>query len=178
MRRPSIPKLRRAAKPEPTGPGAATAVPVGPPKPSRKRPPLPVIIIVVVLVFAAVALLLFTCGSDDETEVRKTVERFGQASRDKDYQALCDDLFSTAIVETLRGSGQPCEVALKTALGDVQNPTVEVRSVKVDGDKARAQVDSTAAGQRPSQDTVELIKEDDGWRIASLANEAPPDTAP
>lgn len=153
------------------------AAPVGPPKPSRKRPPLPVII-VALLAFAAIALLLFTCGSDDETEVRKTVEHFGQASRDKDYQALCDDLFSTVIVEKLRSTGQPCEVALKTALEDVQNPTVEVGRVKVDGDKATAETTSTAAGQRPSTDTVQLIKEDDGWRIASLANEAPTDTAP
>jgi hypothetical protein len=190
VRRPSLPsmpaipkRLRRPRKPAPTGPGAQVATPgPGPvPAPKRSRPQLPVpvpVIVVGVLVLIGIVLLLRTCGSDDEQEVRQTVERFGKASRDKDYQTLCDDLFSTAIVENLRSSGQPCEVALRTALEDVQNPTVEVRSVKVDGKKATAEVDSKAAGQRPSQDKVQLLKEDDGWRIASLADDAPSGPAP
>ena len=38
----------------------------------------------------------------------------------------------------------------------------------MDGDAATAQVRSSAAGQKPSEDTVELVRVDDGWRIASL----------
>lgn len=147
------------------------------PKPSRRRPPLGVIV-GAMLVIAGTLLLLRAFAGDDEKEVRQTVERFGQASLDKDYQALCDELLSTALVRQARSAGQPCEVALKIALGDVQNPTLEVRSVEIDGDDALARVDSVAAGQRPSKDTVLLIHEDDGWRIASLANEAPPDPTP
>jgi hypothetical protein len=174
--RPKLPKLRRRSAPAPTGPGAPIA-PVPAPKPSRKRPPLRFILLAIVLI-AAVVLVFRACSTDDEKEVRQTVERFGNASRDKDYQTLCDDLFSKAIVEQLRSTGQPCEVSLKIGLSDVQNPTLEVRSVKVDGNKASAEVDSKAAGQRPSHDTIELIKEDDGWRISSLANQAPTDLSP
>ena len=38
----------------------------------------------------------------------------------------------------------------------------------VDGDAATAQVRSSAEGQEPSEDTVALVRVDDGWRIASL----------
>lgn len=154
MRRPSIPKpsLRRPSIPELT----------------LRRPPLRVIA-VAVLALIAIVLLLRICA-DDEQEVRQTVERFGQASQAKDYQALCDDLFSKAIVERLRSAGQPCEVALRISLGDVRNPTLKVRSVKIDGDEARAGVDSKAVGQRPSQDTVRLVREDGEWRIKDLSD--------
>ena len=39
---------------------------------------------------------------------------------------------------------------------------------------ATAQVRSSAAGQEPSEDTVELIKVGDDWRIASLGGNAGP----
>lgn len=161
MRRPSIPKLPRSSIA----------------KLRDKRPPLRVIVIAVVAI-VAIVLLVRACGSDEEQEVRETVERFGEASRDKDYQALCDELLSTALVQQVRSAGQPCEVALRIGLGEVQNPTLDVRSVKIDDDVALAQVESKAAGQRPSQDTVRLIRENDDWRIASLAGEAPADPAP
>jgi len=139
-------------------------------KPSR-RPPLRIIAIAVVAI-AAIVLLLRACGGDDDREVRRTVERFGQASRDKDYQALCDELLSKKVVEQARSAGQPCEVALQIGLGDVRNPTLKVRSVEIDGDEALARVDSKAVGQRPSQDTVKLVREDGDWRIKDLADEA------
>jgi hypothetical protein len=46
--------------------------------------------------------------------------------------------------------------------------------VTVDGTTATAQVRSSAAGQEPSEDTVDLIKVGDAWRIASLGGEAGP----
>ncbi len=172
--KPSLSKLRRR-QPTSAARGGSPA-PAGPAL-SRKLPPRRVIVGAVVAILA-LFLLVRACGSDDEQEVRETVERFAEASREKDYQALCDDLISTAIVENLRSTGQPCEVALRIGLGEVENPTVEVTDVSVDGDRAEAEVNSEAAGQRPSTDTIELIKEDDGWRIASLENEAPADPLP
>ncbi len=176
MRRPSLPKFGRSSKPAPAA--AAAPEPVPAPKPKRRRPPLKAILIGL-LVVVGIVVLLRACSGDDEAEVRTTVERFAEASRDKDVQTLCDDLLSTVDVQELRSTGQPCEVALGTGLEDVQNPTVEIRDVKIDGDEAEVTVDSSAAGQRPSTDTVKLQKEDDGWRILlDLANEGPPDPAP
>ena len=42
----------------------------------------------------------------------------------------------------------------------------------MDGDTATAEVRSSAEGQRPSEDTVELVRVDGRWRIASLGDGA------
>jgi hypothetical protein len=52
----------------------------------------------------------------------------------------------------------------------VQAPTLTIGAIKVDGDRATAEVNSAAQGQPPSRDTLQLVRVDDGWRIASLAS--------
>jgi hypothetical protein len=131
------------------------------------------------LLLAAAAVGLAACGDSDEEKVRDTLDRFATATREKDYQALCDDLFARALVRQVRSVGLPCEVALRTGLGQVRRPTLTVRSVEVNDDGALARVRTGAAGQKPSEDTVRLVKEDDDWRVASLAapQPQPPDPA-
>jgi hypothetical protein len=118
----------------------------------------------------AAAAIAAGCGSDDEGEVRKTLDAFARATAAKDYQRMCDDLLSPKLIEQIRRVNLPCEVALRTGLEDVEKPRLEVKSVKVDGDTASAQVHSTAANQEASDDTVRLEKVDGEWRIASLAS--------
>ncbi len=122
---------------------------------------------------AAVALGLTACGQSDQEQIRETLDRFQKATAKKDYQALCDDVLASAFAMRLRGVGLPCEVGLQTGLGDVRRPTLEVTGVEVAGDEALARVNTAAAGQRPSSDTIKLVKEDDEWRIASLAAPQP-----
>ncbi len=124
---------------------------------------------VTVLAIAA-AVALSGCGRSDERKVADTLDAFATAVAAKDYQRLCDDLFAPELIESLRGVNLPCEVALKTGFEDTQKPRIEVKSVKVDGDRAQARVRSTAANQPPSEDTVELVKVDGKWRVASLAS--------
>jgi len=173
----ATPKAAAAAKPKAA---AGAAKPKSGPGPrsdrasrlrSLLRPAALKLIVPAVVALVVVILLLGTCGSDDEKQVRHTLNAFAKASRDKDYQALCDDLLSTKLVDALRTADRPCEVVLRIALSEVQNPTLEVLSVKVDGDEATAQADTGAAGQ-PSFKTKILLKREDGdWRIASLPDE-------
>jgi hypothetical protein len=122
----------------------------------------------------AAVLALTSCGSDhDARDVRRTVDRFGAATARKDYATLCRDLLSRQIVSRLAAIGLPCTVALERALGDVQQPRVRVRAVSVKGNTALARVDSGAAGQAPSTDTIRLVRQGDSWRIASLSSEVP-----
>jgi len=116
-------------------------------------------------------LALPACGREsEESAVRDTLQTFADATARKDYQRLCDDLFSERLVEEVNRT-LPCEVALRRSdLDAARNPKIEVRSVKVDGDRASARVRSTAANQPPSEDTVQLVREGDGWRIAALAS--------
>jgi len=181
MRRPSLPNRRRGRK-KPLTPqeAAAAPAPVAMPKPELKLPPLKLIVTgaAAILVLLLVILLIGTCGSDDDKEVRDTLTRFGEASREKDYQALCDDLLSTSLVEKLRTADQPCEVVLRIGLSDVQNPTLDVKGVKIDGDEAIAQVDTGAAGQEPLKTRILLVNEDGDWRISALPDEQEPAARP
>jgi len=129
------------------------------------------LIVVCVLIFAVlvVAVIALKPAPNSAQEVRSTLDRYAAATREKDYQTLCDDLYASALVERIRSAGLPCEVALKTGLEDRQNPQLTVQAVEVSGDQAAARVRSTAAGEVASVDTVRLGKEGDGWRVSSLS---------
>jgi len=110
-------------------------------------------------------------GPSDTEQVHATVEAFGQATAAKDYQRLCDTLLAPKLIEQVESIGLPCEVALKQGLGDVKAPTLTIGAIKIDGDDATAQVNSTAQGQTPSKDTLKLQRVNGKWKIASLADE-------
>ena len=108
------------------------------------------------------------CGESDADQVRGTVLSFGAATAKRDYQQLCDRLLSRTLVA--RAEEQlPCEQAWRVGLDGVESPKLTVQSVAVDGDHATARVRSVATGQRPSVDTIRLIRQGEAWRIDSLA---------
>jgi hypothetical protein len=129
------------------------------------------------LIGALVALA--GCGADTEdggggtpdatTEVRATVAKFGVATRQHDWQAICDDLLSATLVTKIEDVGLPCETAIEKGLGDVKDPTLEITDVSLAGVRALVSIHTTAAGQDASDDALQLVKEDGAWRIASLA---------
>jgi hypothetical protein len=129
----------------------------------------------------AAALALAGCGDSEPTEeeqVRTTLTAFSRATAAKDYQALCDRLLAPSLIADLQKIGLPCEIALQQGLGDVKQPRLIVGDVKVEGKKATAQVRSSAEGQAPSSDTVELERTEKGWRISSLATPSEAGPAP
>ena len=131
----------------------------------------------------AVALLLALAGCGDsgpteEEQVRATLSKFSRATADKDYQALCDRILAPSLIADLKKIGLPCEIALQQGLAEVKEPRLVIGDVKVDGKKATAQVRTSAQGQPPSSDSVELERTDKGWRISSLATPSEPGPAP
>ena len=117
------------------------------------------------------ALALAGCGDSgpsDEAQIRSALDEFRQATAAKDYTALCDRVLAPKLIETVEQIGLPCEMALKKGFEDVREPRISVGAVTVEGDTATAEVRSSAEGQKPSEDTVELVRVDDRWRIASL----------
>lgn len=133
-----------------------------------------------VLVVTLVAALLGAgCGgSSDADQVRQTLATFARATARKDYQTLCDRVLAASLTEKLSLVGLPCEVALGKYLGAAVNPTLTVRSVTVDGNRATAFVHATEAGQPPSDETVRLVKERGSWRVSALAAPRPRRRAP
>jgi hypothetical protein len=117
------------------------------------------------------------CGADSEprsiapsqdTLVRAVVAKFGIATQKQDYRQICAQLLSSALVARIEDVGLPCEGALQRGLGDVQSPTLEITDVSINGDKALVSVHTSASGQKASNDALQLVKENDSWRIASL----------
>ena len=128
-----------------------------------------------------VALVLAGCGDQgptDEEQVRTTLSDFSKATAAKDYQRLCDKILAPSLIADLKKIGLPCEIALQQGLGDVKQPRLIVGDVKVKGKTATAQVKSSAEGEPPSSDTIELEHTDAGWQIASLASPSEPGPAP
>jgi hypothetical protein len=132
----------------------------------RGKPLIAVLAALAVLV--VVAVLSLKPGPDDDKQVREALDTYAKATRDKDYQTLCDSLYATDLVERIRSAGLPCEVALRTGLEDRQNPRLEVRAVDVNGDQALAKARASASGEVPAVVTIRLVREGDDWRVASL----------
>ena len=122
----------------------------------------------------ALAFALAGCGAgpSDEEKVRQTLDDFGQATAAKDYQSLCDKVLAPKLIEKLQQVGLPCEIAMQRAFQDVQNPRLTIGKITVAKDEksASAEVRTSASGQAPSQDTVELVPIKDGWRVSTLGD--------
>lgn len=133
---------------------------------------IPIVVVLVLLV------IVLKPEPDREQEVRETLDRYAAATREKDYQTLCDDLYASELVERIRAAGLPCEVALRTGLENRRNPQLQVLSVDVTGKTANARVRSTAGGEVASVDTVQLVREGDDWKVSSLTEAGSATTAP
>jgi Putative lumazine-binding len=123
------------------------------------------------LLLALAACVLVGCSDDgpsDQENVRATLERFQRATEARDYRALCDEILAPKLVESVKRLGVTCEVALAKGFEDVREPRLAIGSITVRGDSANARVRSSAAGQDPSDDTIELVRVDGEWRVASL----------
>ena len=123
------------------------------------------------------ALALTGCGDSgpsDEAQIRTALDDFRRATAAKDYAELCERVLAPRLIQTVEQSGLSCETALEAGLGDVREPRISVGTVTVEGDSATAEVRSSAAGQKPSEDTVELVRVDGRWRIASLGEGSTP----
>ena len=120
---------------------------------------------------AIVLLVLAGCGEGGPTpeeQVRSAVTEFGRATAAKDYQALCDRLLAPSLVEEVEAIGLPCEVAMRQGLGRVREPRLTIGRIDVREDRAWAEIRTSAAGEQPSQDTLELVNVDGTWKISSL----------
>jgi hypothetical protein len=118
-------------------------------------------------------VLLGGCGDagpTPEEQVRTTVSDFGRATAAKDYATLCERLLAPKLVEQVTAIGLSCEAALKRGLGSVRDPHLTIGRVQVDGDQASAEIRTSAAGQPPSKDTLQLVNVNGSWRISSLGS--------
>ena len=124
---------------------------------------------------APVLALLVLAGCGDagptpEEQVRTTVAEFGRATTSKDYKTMCGRLLAPKLVEDVEQAGLPCERALKQGLDAVRDPRLTIGEVTIKGDNATAEIRTSAAGEEPSKDTLELVKLNGTWKISSLGS--------
>jgi hypothetical protein len=122
------------------------------------------------------ALLPVSCGGDEEKperpparvqEVSNAIEAFEQATKRKDYDRICTELFSEAVRE--QAGGRNCPKVLEQTSANVRNPSIRVLKITIEGNRAKARVRTTAAGQEPVTETLELVREDGRYRVAALS---------
>jgi hypothetical protein len=122
------------------------------------------------------ALGLFTAGclGDEEPrpatgaprEIGQLVTRLERATALRDFERVCDELFSREARE--RAGGEDCERLTASAAGGVARPSIEVTRIDVRGERARVSVVTSADGQARVKDVLGLRREGGEWRIEAL----------
>lgn len=121
------------------------------------------------------ALALSACGSastsDDVTfkgaqkDVADVVAKLATAGSRGDAGAICDDILSQQLKTELKAAGTNCESEIKNAIRDASDYDLQVRSVKVEGNTATAQVRQGDDGKVTS---FTFVKEGKSWRASAL----------
>jgi hypothetical protein len=95
------------------------------------------------------------------------VERLERAIAGRDFATVCNELFTASARE--RSGGDGCVAQLRSAGEGVRLPSIEVRGIHVNGDRARVEVTTRAAGQARVRDELRMRRVDGRWRVEALS---------
>ena len=108
-------------------------------------------------------------AATDEQQVRATIAAFEQATLHSDVTTICTKLLAPALANSPTQYGRTFESVWKANLKGVVAPQLTVRSVRVIGPAASAEVHTQAIGQEAANDKMGLVHTPSGWRISSLS---------
>jgi hypothetical protein len=122
------------------------------------------------------ALALSACGTSTtssssvkftgaQKDVADVVSKLASAGRRGDAATICNDILSKQLLTELKSAGGDCEAEMKNAIRDASDYDLQVRSVKVTGSSATAQV---RQGKDGPVATFTFVKESGGWRASAL----------
>ena len=127
------------------------------------------------LVVIAAALALSACGTAQSSndvkftgakkDVADLVDKLATAGQRHDASTICNDILSKQLLTELKSAGGDCESEMKDAIADATDYDLQVRSVKIDGNTATAQV---RQGDKGEVATFTFVKENGGWRASAL----------
>lgn len=115
----------------------------------------------------------------EEKAVVETLDAMAIAVNNDDAKKLCDDIFSEADVTYMNKQGKCFEV-IKRLFAYYAGYKIEVRTVKVNGDKATAETQLTAnqQGEKASiANKFQLRKEGGVWKVYIGADKAAADAS-
>jgi hypothetical protein len=127
------------------------------------------------LLVIAAALALSACGSASSSsdvtftgaqkDVADLVDKLATAGQRHDASTICNEVLSKQLLTQLKSAGGNCEDEMKDAISDATDYDLQVRSVKVNGSNATAQV---RQGDKGKVSTFTFVKEAGGWRASAL----------
>ncbi|MDQ3644393.1 MAG: nuclear transport factor 2 family protein [Actinomycetota bacterium] len=111
------------------------------------------------------AALLAACGGgseSDEDQVRAVVQEFGEAANDKDAGAICGLVVSKELKDEEDCEKQADREGQIGGLEAVDD--IEVSDIKIDGDRATAQIKATVGGKTDAG-PGKFRKVDGEWKL-------------
>jgi hypothetical protein len=124
---------------------------------------------------AAALLALGGCGAarssssskfqGEQAKVAKVVDNLATDGRRKDASKICSDLLAPGLVARIRTAGADCVAEMKKAIDDADDFDLEVQSVRITGNQARAQV---RQGKDGPIATFSFVEQGGSWRATSL----------
>jgi len=95
------------------------------------------------------------------------VDELAQAGRRHDAEKICRDILAKRLVDELKAAGGDCLTEMDRAISDANDYDLQVRSVKVTGNTATAQV---RQGDDGKVATFSFVKEGNAWKASALGS--------
>lgn len=118
------------------------------------------------------ACALGGCGASNRDQVQAKVEQFVKATANRDYDTICKQILAPSLVLRLSAAGLGCQRAMQVFVGSVQDPTLSIAKITVNGQTASAITLTSARGQAASLVAIKLLDTGQGWRVSSLGSPA------
>jgi hypothetical protein len=130
-----------------------------------------------VAMVAVLALSLGACGTtetadqpdfnDQQQQVVEVVDNLAQAGRRGDADQICTDILAKRLIDELKAAGGECVTEMDRAIKDANDYDLQVRSVKITGDNATAQVRQGDDGEVA---TFSFVREGGVWKASALGS--------
>ena len=119
------------------------------------------------LACAASLLLVAACGESEQEQAREVVQDYVDATNDGDFEAVCG-LYSESLKAEL-AVGENCAAFVQEQSSGADDAgELEVVDVRVNGDKATANINAIRESEGPSRISLQLGREGDDWRITGF----------
>jgi hypothetical protein len=106
------------------------------------------------------------CGETDQEQAREVVQDYVDARNDGDFELVCD-LYSDSFKQEL-AIGENCPAFVEEQTTGAGGGEYSVDDVRVNGDRASADLDVSEGSEGPSRVVLRLEREDDEWKITGL----------
>ncbi len=123
------------------------------------------------------ALVLSACGASgpdsessfqgEQQQVAKVVDELASAGARGDAEKICTEILAKRLVAEVKAAGGDCETEMDRAISDASDYDLQVRSIKISGPNATAQVRQGADGEVA---TFSFVKEGGAWKASALGN--------